>query len=162
MSIAGTWWNELNSKMVLKRGRKDRRQVTGKYHTNVGNAQARVYQLVGRCDDFGGADQLLSWVVVWDPPDPPTNPTDPPNKPSITAWAGQYHVDRQTGIEFITTTWLLTSMTTAADDWSSTKVSMDVFFRFPPTKKTVAMARRLGKAASHFTGPVVKPATKNR
>ena len=91
MAITGTWWNELNSKMVIRRG-KDRRQITGTYHTKVGKARTKKYPLVGRCDASGNPDQLVSWVVVWDPPDPPANPTDPPNKPSITAWTGQYHV----------------------------------------------------------------------
>jgi hypothetical protein len=154
MSIAGTWWNELGSKVVLKRDRKDKRRITGKYHTNVGDAKARVYPLVGRCDASGNPDLLVSWVVVWDPPDPPTNPNDPPNKPSITAWTGQYHVDKQAGIEFITTTWLLTSMTSAADDWKSTRVSMDIFFRTPPSPKLTATAKRMGKAASLFSEPV--------
>lgn len=154
MSIIGTWWNELGSKMVIRRNRRDKRQITGKYHTNVGDAKARVYPLVGRCDASGNPDQLVSWVVVWDPPDLPANPTDPPNKPSITAWAGQYHVDKHTRTEFITTTWLLTSMTSAADDWKSTRLSMDVFFRTPPTPTMTALAKRMGKAASHFSDPV--------
>lgn len=153
MAITGTWWNELNSKMVIRRG-KDRREIFGTYHTKVGKARARHYPLVGRCDASGHPDQLVSWVVVWDPPDPPANRADSPNKPSITAWTGQYHVDEVTGAEFITTTWLLTSMSSAAEDWTSTRMSMDVFFRKPPSSKTAAIARRLGKAASHFTEPV--------
>jgi hypothetical protein len=112
-----------------------------------------MYPLVGRTDAWNSPqhDQMISWVVVWDPPDPPPNPNDPPRKPSITAWAGQYHVDSDTGIEFITTTWLLARMTDAADDWQSTYVSMDFFFRFPPTSDMIKLARRVGKAASHLS-----------
>jgi hypothetical protein len=161
MAISGTWWNELNSKMVIRRGR-DRRQITWTYHTKVGKARAKKYPLVGRCDASGNPDQLVSWVVVWDPPDAPVNRADPPNKPSITAWTGQYHVDEVTGAEFITATWLLTSMSSAAEDWTSTRMSMDVFFREPPSSKAAAIARRLGKAASHFTEPVGGKGKKSR
>jgi hypothetical protein len=161
MPITGTWWNELNSKMVIQQGR-DRRQISGTYHTSVGKARAKKYPLVGRCDASGNKDQLVSWVVVWDPPDPPAKPSDPPNKPSITAWTGQYHVDEVTGVEFITTTWLLTRMTSAAEDWTSTRMSMDVFFRKPPSPKAAAIARRLGKAASHFTEPVSGKRSENK
>jgi hypothetical protein len=154
MAISGKWWNQHKSELVIKRVKTDRRAITGTYHTNVGDAKTRKYPLVGRCDSSGNPDQLISWVVVWDPPDPPAKPTDPPNKPSITAWTGQYHRDDVTGAEFITTTWLLSTMTSAADDWKSTRVSMDVFFRTPPSKKALAIAKRLGKAASHFTAPV--------
>jgi|ERR1700722_5052359 len=73
------------------------------------------------------------------------------------SWSGQYHIDAQTGIEFITATWLLTRMTAAADSWQSTYVSMDFFFRNPPTPEMVETARRVGKAASYLSEPL-KPA----
>jgi hypothetical protein len=156
MAVFGAWWNELNSKMVIKRDHRDARQIHGRYHTNVGNAQQKSYPLVGRIDAWHSPqrDQVISWVVVWDPPDPPANPNDPPNEPSITAWSGQYHVDANTGIEFISATWLLTRMTEAGDDWKSTLVSMDFFFRSRPTPKMLQIARRVGKAASHLTAPI--------
>src|ERR1700721_4658991 len=100
MGVSGEWWNELNSKMVIELGPNDPRMVGGYYHTNVGNAKQKTYPLVGRTDAWNNPnrDQMISWVVVWDPPDPPSNPNDPPRKPSITAWSGQYHVDPDTGI----------------------------------------------------------------
>jgi Avidin family len=138
--------------MEIKVDSVDPRQITGLYQTNVGRAKQKTYPLVGRCDDFGAPDQLVSWVVVWDPPDPPTNPGEPPRKPSITAWVGQYHIDART--EFITTTWLLTRMAAAPEDWESTNVSMDFFFRTPPTQKIIDMAKRVGRVASYFVEPI--------
>jgi hypothetical protein len=152
MDVSGVWWNELNSKMHIDIDANDPRQITGHYHTNVGNAQQKKYSLVGRTDASANPnnDHVIAWVVVWDPPDPPANPNDPPRKPSITSWSGQYHVDPDTGVEFIATTWLLTRMTNAVDDWESTLVSMDFFFRNPPSAQMIDRARRLGKAASHL------------
>ncbi len=154
MSISGEWWNELKSKLVIQIDAGDARSISGEYHTNVGQAQQKNYPLVGRCDNAGNADQLVSWVVVWDPPDPPTNPVDPPKKPSITAWVGQYHLVN--GIEMITTTWLLTRQTTAGDDWNSTLVSMDFFFRTEPSAEMVKLAREAGKAASYLAPAISK------
>src|SRR5215472_10671184 len=154
MAIQGEWWNELGSKMSIEVDPGDSRQLFGHYHTNVGQAQEKSYPLTGRCDISGHPDQLVSWVVVWDPPDPPEKPTDPPRLPSITAWAGQYHVEPNTGLEFLVTTWLLTRLTAASDDWKSTLVSMDFFFRVRPSSEMIEIARSLGKAASHFTPPI--------
>jgi hypothetical protein len=41
MSIAGEWWNELQSKMIIEIDPRDSRQIFGEYHTNVGQAQQR-------------------------------------------------------------------------------------------------------------------------
>ena len=154
MSIAGDWYNELGSKVTFVVDPKDPRQVTGTYQTAVGDAKAKTYPLVGRRDDAGMPDNLISWVVVWDPPDP-APPGEPPNLPSITAWAGLYHV--VLGIEFITTTWLLTKMLPATDDWRSTLVSMDFFFREIPTPEMMKIAKQFGKASSHVSPPIRKP-----
>lgn len=151
MSVAGDWWNELGSKVTIQLDPNDARQISGTYHTNVGQAQQRSYPLVGRCDAASLPDQVVSWVVVWDPPDAPS-PGESPRKPSTTAWVGQYHVVH--GMEFLTTTWLLTRMTAAPDDWESTLVSMDFFFRQVPTPEMVRTAREFGKAASHFSEPI--------
>jgi hypothetical protein len=154
MSIAGDWFNELGSMVTFIPDPQDPREIGGKYHTNVGQAQQKTYPLVGRCDNAGLPDQVVSWVVVWDPPDPVPQ-GQPPRKPSITAWAGQYHV--VLGVEFITTTWLLARVTDAADDWESTIVSMDFFFRIRPTAQMLKLAKQFGKVASHVSAPVVEP-----
>jgi hypothetical protein len=151
MSIAGDWWNEVGSKVIIQLDANDPRQITGTYRTNVGRAQQRIYPLVGRCDAANLSDQVLSWVVVWDPPDPPS-PGESAQKPSTTAWVGQYHVLR--GMEFLTTTWLLTRMTAAPDDWEATRVGMDFFFRQAPTPEMIRIAREFGKVASYFSEPI--------
>ena len=151
MAFEGTWWNQLGSQMDLRRDAAHPRRVSGEYHTNVGNAKHRTYPLVGRADATG---QLLAWVVVWDPPDEPTDPEEPPSKPSITAWTGQYQRKPDSGVEFIASTWLLTHPTEPKDDWRSTGVSMDFFFRNKPSPQMVALAKELGKAGSYFTEPI--------
>ena len=156
MSVSGDWHNELGSKVTFVVDQNDPRQITGIYHTNVGGAQQKHYPLVGRRDNAGLPDNVISWVVVWDPPDP-AQPGEPANKPSITAWVGQYHT--VLGVEFITTTWLLTRMTGSGDDWESTHVSMDFFFRNPPTPELIRLAKQFGKGASHVSPPQVKPTT---
>ena len=154
MAIFGDWFNELGSVATFVPNPQDARQIGGNYHTNVGRAQQKTYPLVGRCDAAGLADQVLSWVVVWDPPDP-VPPSEPPRKPSVTSWVGQYHIIQ--GMEFITATWLLTRMTDAADDWESTMVSMDFFFRARPTSQMITLAKQFGKVASHFSPPIEQP-----
>ena len=154
MPISGDWYNELGSKVTLNLDPKDPRQISGSYHTNVGNAKQRTFPLTGRCDDAHLPDQVIAWVVVWDPPD--TGPDGKPvRKPSITAWAGQYHFVQE--IEFITTTWLLTGMTDAADDWESTSVSMDIFFRVQPTQVMLKLAKQFGNAAANVGPPIATP-----
>jgi hypothetical protein len=154
MPINGHWYNELGSKVTLNLADpKDPRQISGSYQTSVGQA-TNTFPLTGRCDDAHLPDQVIAWVVVWDPPDTGDDGT-PVRMPSITAWAGQYHVVQE--IEFITTTWLLTGMTEAADDWESTAVSMDIFFRDPPTSEMLKFAKQFGKAAASVNPPIVKP-----
>jgi hypothetical protein len=158
MSIFGDWYNELGSKVTLNLDPKDSRQISGSYQTNVGDAKQRTFPLTGRCNaaSLSGQDQVIAWVVVWDPPD--TGPDGQPvRKPSITAWAGQYHVVQE--IEFITTTWLLTGMTDAADDWESTSVSMDIFFRVQPTQAMLKLAKQFGKAAANVGPPMAAPSS---
>jgi hypothetical protein len=45
-------------------------------------------------------------------------------------------------------------MTDAADDWESTMVSMDFFFRTQPTSQMLALAKQFGKVASHVSPPI--------
>jgi avidin family protein len=159
MSIAGDWWNEFGSRVTIELDTNDPRQITGTYRTNVGRAQQRVYPLVGRCDSANLDDQVVSWVVVWDPPDPPV-PGESAQKPSATAWVGQYHVVR--GVEFLTTSWLLTRMTAARDDWEATRVNTDVFFRQAPTAEMIRAAEEFGKAAGYFSEEIHLPSAGGR
>lgn len=149
MSIAGVWWNELNSKMTIKIDPADSRAISGEYRTAVGHGKTRDYPLTGRCDDAKAKNQTVGWVVVFDPPDPP-DPGKPPRLPSLTVWSGQWHeVTDSTGkvVEFITATWILTEQTDPAEEWDSTMVNKDIFFRTQPSAAQVAKAKAYGKAA---------------
>jgi|HubBroStandDraft_1064217.scaffolds.fasta_scaffold436271_2 hypothetical protein len=149
MSIAGVWWNELKSKMTIKIDPADPRAISGEYQTAVGGAISSPYPLTGRCDDAGAKNQTVGWVVAFDPPDPPL-PGKPPHLPSLTAWSGQWHeVTDSAGkvFEFITTTWILTEQTDPTDEWDSTLVNSDIFFRTMPSATDVAKAKAFGKAA---------------
>ena len=118
MGLDGEWYNQLKSKMVLKVAGAD---VTGEYHTEVGNADG-IYPLAGRTEVGGGLPQNVGWVVSWQ--------NDKRWTPSVTSWSGQLHdVD---GEETIVTTWLLTRETKPKDDWQSTLVGQDVFRRASP------------------------------
>ena len=159
MNIEGTWWNELGSKMEIKVDGADPRNFTGIYHTNVGQAQQKSYPLVGRCDTFGERNQTIGWVVAFDPPDPAEH-GKPPNKPSLTAWSGQVHevlFEKKT-VVFIATTWILTRMIDPGDDWRSTLVNRDYFFRNRPTKTQIEIAEQYGKAARFFISETAFPA----
>jgi hypothetical protein len=151
MIIEGTWWNELGSKMDVVQENADPRSFSGTYHTNVGQAIERSYPLVGRCDSFGGKNQTIGWVVAFDPPDQAPE-GQPPNQPSLTSWSGQLHDVRfeSKEVTFIATTWILTRMTDPGDDWRSTLVNRDYFFRNPPTPEQIKIAQEFGKAARFF------------
>jgi len=150
MGIEGVWWNELNSKMTIRKDPADSRAISGDYQTAVGDATSRTYPLAGRCDDTGGGakNQTIGWVVAFDPPDPPP-PGKPPYLPSLTAWSGQWHeVTDKAGkvLEFITTTWILTRQTDPPDEWDSTMVNKDYFFRTKPTPEELDKAKIYGRA----------------
>lgn len=138
MSIAGAWYNELGSKMVLSQNGSS---ITGTYQTAVGDASG-IYELVGSIDVAGdpeGNGQAVAWVVVWN---------NQPNgsSHSITAWSGQYQT--ADGNEEITTLWLLTQETPAHKDWASTSVNQDVFTRTAPTAEVALAAKRKGRISS--------------
>ena len=154
MGIEGVWWNELNSKMTIRKDPSDSRAISGDYQTAVGDATSRTYPLAGRCDDTGGGakNQTIGWVVAFDPPDPPPA-GEPPYPPSLTAWSGQWHeVTDKDGnvVEFITTTWILTEQTDPPDEWDSTMVNKDYFFRKRPTPDELAKAKLYGSAARYI------------
>ena len=154
MGIDGVWWNELNSKMTIKMDPADSRAISGEYQTAVGDATSRTYPLMGRCDDSGAAvkNKTIGWVVAFDPPDPPP-PGKPPYAPSLTSWSGQWHeVTDTTGkvVEFIATTWILTRQSDPPDDWDSTMVNKDYFFRTKPTPDQLAKAKVYGRAAGYI------------
>jgi Avidin family len=141
MSLSGEWWNELGSKMVIDPPGSNKRIITGTYHTAVGTAKQRDYPLAGACDDAGGPNKTIGWAVAFDPPDPP-DPGEPPHGPSTCAWSGQlqYVGEDEDTLEFIETSWYLTSATDVPDDWESTQAGKDYFFRERPTPEMIGRA----------------------
>jgi len=132
----------------------DPRAFSGTYQTAVGDATSRTYPLTGRSDDTAVArNKTIGWVVAFDPPDPPP-PGKPPYPPSLTTWSGRWHevTDDQSGrvVEFITTTWILTRQSDPADEWDSTMVNKDYFFRDKPTPEELEKARIYGRAARYI------------
>lgn len=138
MTLAGEWWNELGSKLIINPSSSNPRLFDGSYHTAVGTAQQRDYALVGTCDNFGGTSQTVGWAVAFDPPDPP-EPGKTPNGPTTCAWSGQLQVARG-GLEYIVSTWILTGATERADNWTSTTVGKDYFFRSFPSPEMIGLA----------------------
>ncbi|XP_053264527.1 avidin-like [Podarcis raffonei] len=119
-SLAGTWVNELGSKMVLNPP-DDSGQFTGSYLTAVSAAQKpiRVSPLVGAQHDPKGAEEeyTFGFLVNWSFSD------------SIAAFAGQRFVDAE-GKETLETTWLLRQKVEShGDDWEATRVGRNVFTR---------------------------------
>jgi avidin family protein len=87
VKLHGVWWNELGSKMVIEVDSHDPKTFRGFYHTSVGNAQEKIYPLLGRCDIRGLKSKMVAFVVAWNA-DPPTGAAAPVN-PSVKAWCGQ-------------------------------------------------------------------------
>jgi hypothetical protein len=141
MSIIGEWWNELGSKKVIQAQAADPRIIVGTYHAAVGTAQQRDYTLAGACDAAGGVSQTVGWAVAFDPPDAP-QPGEPPNEPSTCAWSGQLQTTGtgDDAMEYIVTSWYLTSATDRNGDWESTHSGKDYFFRSMPTPDMLGKA----------------------
>ncbi len=131
MRLDGEWFNELGSKMILKvKGR----NITGTYHTAVGDASG-IYELVGRTDTNAGATRNVGFVVSWE-----NDKKGSSN--AVTAWSGELQMDAN-GDQVIVTTWLLTEETDPIDNWKSTIIGKDVFRRTTPTAASARRARKL-------------------
>jgi hypothetical protein len=133
MSIEGVWYNELNSMMELKR---QGPSITGKYNTRVGDADGW-YEVAGWVGGQESGRATLGLVVLWENQ---TRSTD-----SVTVWTGEWFIDPATGLERLEMMWLLTKETTAADEWTSTTVGKDFFYRHPASNPT----RIKSTAAAH-------------
>ena len=119
-SVAGEWYNELGSKMVVSDKTDAEGQFTGVYHSKVGEA-TKQYPLVGRYDVAGNTTHgTMGFTVQWH--------NAFLNSKSVTTWSGQRQLDAA-GQPCILTTWLLTSETAQAGDWASTMVGTNVFTR---------------------------------
>ncbi|MFB7663225.1 avidin/streptavidin family protein [Kitasatospora sp. NPDC056138] len=136
--ITGTWYNELGSTLVVTASADG--GLTGTYNSAVGNAQ-NTYALTGRFDSApatDGSGTALGWSVAWR--------NDFRDAHSATTWSGQYFGGAQ---ERIDTQWLLTSGTTAANEWQSTLVGHDVFTRTAPSAAAIAQAKQLGATSAN-------------
>lgn len=130
MGLAGTWYNQLGSRMELTvlQG-----LVTGWYETAVGNASGR-YDLAGRTDTDADRAQNIGWAISWE--------NQGGSSDSVTAWSGQ--LQQIDGEEIISTTWLLTIETKPSSNWKSTLVGKDVFQRTQPDDNSVKKAFLMG------------------
>jgi hypothetical protein len=139
MNLTGTWYNELNSVLVVQSASGG--QLFGTYYSAVGQA-AYVFPVAGQYNPFPSGGQAMSWTVAW------YNPYG--NAHSTTAWAGQYQINTD-GDEEIYSLWLLASeVASSSQDWASTRAGQDTFTRNPPEAATLARALRRGHA-SHPT-----------
>ncbi|MEM9644810.1 MAG: avidin/streptavidin family protein [Planctomycetota bacterium] len=131
MTIAGNWYNELGSMMVISVSGS---MLQGTYQSFVGNAQG-TYQLQGTYNPVpysGSTSQAASWAVAWN--------NAHGNSHAATAWSGQYQVDD--GQEQISALWFMTSETSPQNDWQSTLAGKDVFTRTQPSAEMIAAARK--------------------
>lgn len=140
MPIDGTWYNELNSTMVI---RVNAGSVTGTYTTAVSGAGCAKgdFDIAGRADTDQNGLANLGFVVSWE--------NGQSRCESVTAWSGEYRT-LANGEEQIKTTWLLTLETDQMDDWKSTLIGQDVFTRIAPSPASVQLSKML-KRHSHPT-----------
>lgn len=140
-NLNGVWWNELMSNMTITQDSNG--MLTGHYHTAVGKA-TDYYLLTGRVNmlnnDFDG-EAAVGLTVVWH--------NQYSDSHSVTTWSGQYKVVGAEQTEMIRATWLLTDETTPQDDWTSTRVGIDVFTREMPSKDDVQYSLSKGVQPSH-------------
>lgn len=134
--LAGTWYNELGSMMVLTVSPDG--ALTGTYQSAVGDAES-TYPLRGGYDiaPDAGTGTALGWTVAWH--------NSFRNAHSTTSWTGQYVGGTD---EHILTQWLLTSGTTPADQWQSTLAGHDEFTRTAPSAAQIEQAKQRGDGAA--------------
>jgi hypothetical protein len=126
MGLAGTWYNELGSRMVIQVPKSG--SLTGTYESGVGTAGE--FALIGSYDT---KSNTTGFVVSWQ------NSTI--DRSSTTAWCGQYF--NNSGNEVILTTWLLCEYTTEDDRWESTLVGQDEFYRVKPSAAEIEAKRNV-------------------
>ena len=137
MDIRGEWFNELDSSMLIEEIKDS--TFRGKYHTKVGDAEGQ-YELVGRVSVPSDDNRTVAFVVAWQNGKKDTD--------AITAWSGE--VREVQGVQYMTTTWLLTIETAPKDDWASTKVGKDFFTRTPQHPEKFAALKRLRHPSHPF------------
>ena len=112
------WYNEKGSVMMITDVNQATGNFTGTYNSAVGEA-TKEYGLQGRFDIEGST---LGWAVSYR--------NEYLNAHSTAAWSGQVQIAADQK-PIIQTTWLLTTQTTSADAWKSTKVGFASFTQHP-------------------------------
>lgn len=138
MDISGVWYNEINStvEFEVKDG-----VVRGWYISAVGQA-AGPYALIGFVDT-DDETPTLGWVVRWQ--------NKKKNAQSVTTWCGQAQVID--GEDVIDTTWLLVRSTAVKDNWESTMIGKDTFWRTERSEEEVRKAMVLKGFAKSTAAP---------
>ncbi|WP_420130363.1 avidin/streptavidin family protein [Longimicrobium sp.] len=131
MAIDGMWYNELGSLLTIT---SSGTTISGTYQTAVGNAQG-IYNLTGYIN--ADTNPSVGWVVLW------SNEYGDSN--SLTTWAGQYY--DADGSEVIITMWLLRSEEPQQQNWQSTLVGEDVFYRSQEQAKSSGITANLRRPA---------------
>jgi hypothetical protein len=107
-SIGGTWYNELESQLLLEADSSGR--LSGTLRSGVGEGPGH-YPLTGFYSPVPKSNgAVLGFVVCWS------------NVHSLTAWTGHFHPDE----DVITATWLLAGK---SGEWRSTNIGHDLFSR---------------------------------
>ena len=121
-SLAGDWYNQLGSKMILTVQANG--GLSGTYESAVGRASGP-YILTGRYDASppSGSGISVGWVVTYR--------NQKRNANSTATWSGQYF--HGSGGERILTHWLLTQSTPPDEVWKSTNLGTDTFTRRKPS-----------------------------
>ena len=110
--LAGTWYNELGSTLTIQVDGTG--GLRGHYTSGAGSVAGNTYPLVGTYDpNAQGHETVVGFVVDWT------------EIHAVTVWSGQYHHADET----IRATWLMATETAAGDEWRSTFVGHDVFWR---------------------------------
>jgi hypothetical protein len=131
MAIDGNWYNELGSLLTIS---SSGTTISGTYQTAVGDAQG-IYDLTGYIN--ADANPSVGWVVLWS--------NDYGDSNSLTTWAGQYYDNE--GEEVIITMWLLRNEEAQSQNWSSTLVGEDVFYRSSGQAKSSGITASLRRPA---------------
>ena len=137
MSLEGTWYNELGSKVFFLT---NQGAVSGVYESAVGGGTGTQFLLAGRTDRDNEVAQNVGWAVSWE--------SGVVNYHSVTSWSGQVQVN--SGVEVLTAFWLLTTEVDPTANWKSTLVGKDVFHRNPPSDEIIARAKAIGPTPHPF------------
>jgi hypothetical protein len=117
MALDGVWINELGSVLTLKTGPEG--LLEGSYVTAVGNCAKGKFLVSGRTDVIAGGE-TLGFAVSWKNSQSQCN--------STTTWVGHYRSAGEEG-ESLVTFWVMAEKTGPGEEWESTTLGSDVFYR---------------------------------